>query len=186
MKLTPEERKRYAFPAQYVLALHRELRLDRFRSVSDILSHGGNTLAVMVKTIERDKIQVMIELMISNILEFLDLHKSMSPTNISETARMIMGAYYMITVEDLLYVFEQAKAGRYGKLNYAINGQVIIDWFNQHFSERCEAGFSKSYQEHQDTKHGNDARISQKLGDQNNRLRTLFKQDRNELKNNTH
>jgi len=50
---------------------------------------------------------------------------------------LIVIEFYNLTVADIHFVFEKAKKGGYGKFYDRFDGTMVMEWFRNHFDERC-------------------------------------------------
>lgn len=88
-----------------------------------------------------------IEGWIVNLREFVNLGKDMSDEQTQETAMMIVDEYYNLNIADINFIFKNAKIGKYGKFYDRLDGQIILSWFEDHFSKRCSEAANESIQE---------------------------------------
>lgn len=91
--------------------------------------------------------QAYIETWIINLSEFVNLGKGMSPSQVIETALMIMDEFYYMSLADINLVFRRAKSGYYGQLYDRLDGQIILGWFRAYAMERSQAAMELSIKE---------------------------------------
>jgi len=87
-----------------------------------------------------------------NIAEFLNVNRGLTENQIIETASLIVENFGSLTLADVYYVFTQAKLGRYKMMYERLDGQMILNWFDNHFNERIEASETFSMREHEENK----------------------------------
>lgn len=103
--------------------------------------------------------QAYIETWIVNICEFVNIGKNMTPSQIYETALMIMDLYPYYKLSDINLVFKNAKIGVYGQIYDRLDGQIILSWFAKYNKERCEEAETQSILEAESMK-DRDTRIN--------------------------
>ena len=148
-------------PALYVEMFNKELEMVKVTNIPAIFKENKPALAALSKKMGQDKILAMLEIFIIAINDFFDLNKTMNEYNIKETARLILSEYFSLTLTDIVYVFNQAKLGKYGSCKYSINGQQILEWFDRHFSERSEVAFKESLSQHMELTSQTSDRLSE-------------------------
>ena len=112
-----------------------------------ILNSGLPSLGSIVKRFGFDFTQAYIEGWIVNLRDFVNVGKKMTDQQTMETAMLILDEYKSITIADINFIFNSAKKGRYGQFYDRLDGQMILSWFDRHFSERCEAAANASIRE---------------------------------------
>lgn len=120
------------------------------RKINDypaILNSGLPTLGSIVKRFGFDFTQAYIEGWIVNLRDFVNVGKKMTDQQTMETAMLILDEYRSITIADINFIFNSAKKGKYGQFYDRLDGQMILSWFDKHFSERCEAAANASIRE---------------------------------------
>lgn len=99
------------------------------------------------KKFGEDFIQAYIEGWIVNIREFINVGKKMTDEQTQETAMLIVEEYYNLNLADINVIFKNAKLGKYGKYYDRLDGQIILSWFEEHFSNRCKTAADESIRE---------------------------------------
>ena len=112
------------------------------------LKGGFPALAKMRKEQGESRTRKMVEMWISDLNDFLNISRKMSPQQIRQTASMIIQEYYYYNLADINLVFTRAKKGRYGNLFESLDGMKIFSWFDQYDHERAEAAYSEALREH--------------------------------------
>jgi len=121
-------------------------------TLPEILKLRVPTIGILSKQHSTAKIIDIIHLKILDVLEFFNLKTSMNDKQITQTAELILKAYYWITVSDITLCFENAKLGQYGKLYAAIDGQVILLWFKVYVADRANEAEDLMEREHNERK----------------------------------
>lgn len=112
-----------------------------------ILNSGLPTLGSIIKRFGFVFTQAYIEGWIVNLRDFVNVGKKMTDLQTMETAMLILDEYKSITIADINFIFNSAKKGKYGQFYDRLDGQMILSWFDKHFSERCEAAANASIRE---------------------------------------
>lgn len=110
------------------------------------------TLTFMVKTHTEEKILALIRLKIDKALDFFNLKHTMNDSQIKRTAEYILEDYQWLTIPDVDMCFKNAEKGHYGKLYAAIDGQIILQWFQAYALNRSNVMEELSLREHLDKK----------------------------------
>lgn len=119
----------------------------RIENFPDILKSGMPSIATVKRKFGDDFIQAYIEGWVVNIREFINVGKKMTDEQTRETAILIVDEYYNMNLADINMIFKNAKLGKYGKYYDRLDGQIILSWFEQHFSERCRLAAEESIRE---------------------------------------
>ena len=123
-----------------------------------------------------DFAQAYIETWIVNICEFVNIGKNMSPSQIYETASMIMDIYPYYKISDINLVFRKAKVGEYGQVYDRLDGQVILSWFARYHKDRCAEAETLSIVEGSSMKE-RDTQIDEKVMKRINELELQYKRN---------
>lgn len=105
---------------------------------------GLPSLAKMGSEFGAEQVEDLIKLWIIDMTEFINIGKSMSPTQIENTAFLIVSEFYHLNMADINLVFRRAKTGYYGEIYDRLDGQVILGWFKKYNQERCLAAEEES------------------------------------------
>jgi hypothetical protein len=134
-------------PSLYYSLFSKEIDMEKVNTIPQIFEQKTPSMVVIAREIGNEKIIAMIELYIIALDQFLNFNKSMTQMSIHETAELIYRTYFQLTITDVLYVFKNARLGRYGEI-IGLNGGKILTWFDQHFDQRCLAAAAESEKEH--------------------------------------
>lgn len=85
---------------------------------------------------------------IYDTIAFFNLGKNMNETQVLETSLLIIEKYPFLGIQDIYFIFREAKTLKYGKLYDRLDGQIILEWFKMHWDERLSAAENLSEQEH--------------------------------------
>lgn len=120
----------------------------RIESFAEILKSELPSLALIKRRFGEDFIQAYIEGWIINLREFVNVGKKMTDEQTQETAMLIVQEYYNLNISDINFIFKNAKLGRYGKIYDRLDGQLILEWFDKHFAQRCTEAANISMNEY--------------------------------------
>lgn len=119
----------------------------KINDYSAVLSSGLPTIGSIKKIYGYDFTQAYIEGWIVNLRDFINVGKKMNDNQCYETAYLILETYPFLSIADINLIFKKAKLGKYGSMYDRLDGQMILSWFELHFSERCEAASNLSMRE---------------------------------------
>lgn len=105
------------------------------------------TLAKIKRFAGENTTQAYIELWITNLLNFINIGKTMSNDQIFETAMMILAEYPYLNLADINLVFKMAKMGKMGQFYDRLDGQVILSWFEKYSGQRMAVSAERSVNE---------------------------------------
>jgi len=105
------------------------------------------SLVTMKKDLGEEKTLAYVELLIVNTNEFFNIKDKMRPSQIKETAQMILEEYYFFSLLEVIYVFKEAKKGRYGEIYNSLDGSKIMKWFASYADDRLQEAERQSEQE---------------------------------------
>lgn len=111
------------------------------------LESNAPTIAEIKYSFGYDYVQAYIEMWIVNLRLFFNVGKSMTDEQTYMTAELIVDTFYNLNVADINLVFKNAKLGKYGKIYDRLDGNIILEWFQRYFDDRCEAAVEKSIRE---------------------------------------
>lgn len=80
----------------------------------------------------------LIKLHILELSDYLNLTRGMSGSQIDTTAEMIMDEFPLIKIADMVFIFKQAKMGKFGAIYEGLDGAKILSWFRQVWCERLD------------------------------------------------
>lgn len=83
-------------------------------------------------------IRAIISLLISDVVHFFNVGKTMNDIQVAMTCDLIIDAYPYLKLEDLKLCFKNAMLLKYGKLYDRIDGAIIIGWLMGYTQERDE------------------------------------------------
>lgn len=78
---------------------------------------------------------------------FINVGKAMTDEQTFETAMLVVQEFPNLNIADINLIFKNAKMGRYGKQYDRLDGQLILQWFELYFDERCEEAAENSIRE---------------------------------------
>lgn len=107
------------------------------------------------KAFGQDCIQAYIESWIVNLRLFFNVGRAMTDDQTFETAMLIVDTFPQLNIADINLIFKNAKLGRWGKIYDRLDGNIILEWFERYFDDRCEAAAERSVREADQYKGGN-------------------------------
>lgn len=110
---------------------------------SEAFKSGMPTLASMYREFGEKKVLAYIKLWITDLVEFLNVGKTMTGGQINQTAQMIYDEYHYLNIADINLIFKRGKMGYYGQ-PFKLDGQVILNWFREYNNERCLAAVDEN------------------------------------------
>ena len=111
------------------------------------LESKAPTIAEIRSSFGHDYIQAYVEMWIVNLRMFFNVGKAMTDEQTYMTAELIVDSFYNLNIADINLVFKNAKLGKYGKIYDRLDGNIILEWFQRYFDERCEAAAERSIRE---------------------------------------
>lgn len=110
------------------------------RRVEDIVALPvKNTIGLVKREFGQTHLRALLTLIINDLLDFLNVGKTMGGQQIAQTIMMIEQEYYYLTLEDFKICFDTGKRGDYGQLYDRIDGQIILDWLARYAEDRSMA-----------------------------------------------
>jgi len=179
----PSEFDETKLPTLYYDLFAKEVDIAKVNTVAKIFQNSTPALKVFAKSIGPEKVVAMLELHIIALDQYLDFNKSMTHASVHQTAEMIYNTYFQLTITDIIFVFNQARLGKYGEI-IGLNGTKILCWFDQHFDERCITAASESEKEHHNATYDTFDRSGrdQKLSDVKSQIRQANREYSNHKK----
>ncbi|WP_158993428.1 hypothetical protein [Mucilaginibacter sp. L196] len=80
--------------------------------------------------------RALVNIMISDVTQFVNVGKTMSDAQVIETVGLIMKHYSHLKPEDFKLCFDGIKTGKYGQLYDRFDGQIILHCLNVYDQER--------------------------------------------------
>jgi hypothetical protein len=95
-----------------------------------------------------------LNVIISEVILFMNVGKTMTPPQIESTINMILSDVMAksLTFEDYKVCFENAKKGHYGKSYDRLDGQIIFEWITAYFNEKTAIIEESNHLLHQNSK----------------------------------
>ena len=96
------------------------------------------TLVSIKQAIGEEKLTAIVEVLIIDLVDFFNFKEKMSRQQIEETASLIVENFKNLHLNEIAFIFNEAKKGSYGEMYNLLNGQKIYKWFSDFFDKRCE------------------------------------------------
>jgi hypothetical protein len=118
-------------------------------SFADLHRCPTASLATLKKYQGDPKTLVVVGYLIGEVVEFFNVGKSMSDSQIGSTARLILGNHWHLTVGELKLCFNWGMAGKFGRLYDRLDGGVLLEWIERYTEIRDEYAAEQAYNRHQ-------------------------------------
>jgi hypothetical protein len=112
--------------------------LPKVKTVNDVLQDTSPSIARMIKTEGEQDVTDALFILITELVNFYNIGKTMSEAQISQTVELIKDCYTLFKISDFTLCFKRAKMGRYGKVYDRMDGQIILEWLDMYDKERDE------------------------------------------------
>lgn len=74
----------------------------------------------------------LISLLLMRVMELLNVTNTLSAAQLADLAVRIGKKYYYLRLEELVYVFQQAQNGAYGKDYNRLDSTIIMEWIDRY------------------------------------------------------
>lgn len=95
-----------------------------------------------------------INVLIGQLVEFLNIGKNMTVPQIQQTAELIISEKPYLSIEDLKICFKKIKSGEYGELYDVLDGHKLFTFLTRYEKERDQEAEHQSFMRHSKLKHG--------------------------------
>jgi hypothetical protein len=112
-----------------------------FRDVNSLqkaVEADSNSIAVYRKQSSPEFIEGMIEVYLHDLNSSLNVHEKLNGDQVEEIAQEIATLYFHLSLVEIHLVIKNAKRGKYGTINYALNMPSVLLWFDKYAEERCQ------------------------------------------------
>lgn len=123
------------------------------RTVKEALAVKTPSFAKLRKELGEKKAAAYIKLWLIDLNASLNLTKALTEYQIEETARLVLGEFWGLTIADVNIVFKNAKLGVYGNLYGALSMDKIFNWFRSYLEERLEVAAEIAQEKHDSFKY---------------------------------
>jgi len=118
------------------------------KTITDVFKVKKPTLKQLEILTSQGHVIAYLNKWIIDTLGFFNIGKSMDEHQVMETSFLIWQTYPAMGIQEIYFVFNQAKKGKYGKIYDRIDGSIIFEWFNSFWEERLNAAEGLSHQDH--------------------------------------
>lgn len=94
---------------------------------------GGTQMSTLKRQGE-DSLLLCVCTLIANLCEALNLTKPMGTVQAYDAACTLVSRFYFLKLEELIYIFREGKAGKYGQLYNRLDVQVLCEWCEKYWS----------------------------------------------------
>jgi hypothetical protein len=115
----------------------RQIELTEFQatlSLSQALHPASEPLSSLARQDKKSLLKAL-SLLISQLCAELNVGKSMNTLQIYQAAILLSASFWYLRLEEFIYVFRQAKLGKYGKTYDRLDIQVISLWLSSYDKE---------------------------------------------------
>ncbi len=117
------------------------------KTIEDVFAVPTASLATLKKYRGEDKMLAVVIAMLVRCSEMLNVGKAMSDYQIQETAKLIFGEYYYLTLGDFRVCFNNGITGKYGQFYDRLDSSIIFHWLATYSDERVAFSEKKSQNE---------------------------------------
>lgn len=122
--------------------------------VNNALNHKIKTIRQEVNEIGITNVHSAINVLIGQLVEFLNIGKNMTIPQINQTAELIISEKPYLSIEDLKICFKKIKSGEYGELYDVLDGHKLFTFLTRYEKERDQEAEHQSFLRHSKLKHG--------------------------------
>lgn len=119
----------------------------RPKSLDDVFNAPELSVSDIQREIGVMGIRAVLSILISDVVLFFNVGKTMDDNQTAITCDLIIEAYPYFKIEDFKLCFKNAMMLKYGKLYDRIDGAVIIGWLKEYDRERIESAMVVSNNE---------------------------------------
>ena len=118
-----------------------------------------NSISVYRKQSSSEFIEGMIELYLHDLNASINVHEKLNENQIEEIAQEIATFYFHMSLVEIHFVIKEAKRGKYGRINYALNMPEVLSWFDKYAEQRCEYFMQRKTSEEIENKQNAESQI---------------------------
>lgn len=96
-----------------------------------------------------ERTAAILVLLISELVRFFNVGKTMNDQQCAETVRLVLAEYYYLNLADFRLCFDRIKSGYYGRAYDRIDGQIILLALAEYVRGRSEVAATLSLQQHE-------------------------------------
>jgi len=126
--------------------------MSEINTMSKAIKAKTPSIGLMRRTFGNAGAEALIKLWVLNLIESLGVKRSMSESQIDETAFTIVQDFPHVTIADVNLIFKGMKTGAYGEFYENINMAKVVGIFRKYFEERLETAAQMSLDEHSQLK----------------------------------
>lgn len=109
------------------------------KNFKELILSDTASIGTVIRSVENGPniIRALLNILLTDLVLFFNVGKSMDKKQIFETRRLIMEEYHHLKPEDFKYCFDRAKKGHFGQIYDRIDGNLILSWIAKHDIERA-------------------------------------------------
>lgn len=131
-----------------------KIELSKINSIELAMKSDNNSIAFYRREIGVQLILASIEAQLFLLKKSVNVHQNLNEFQIEEIAREINQKYYFLNLNEIAFIFNQAKRGVYGVIQYALDMPLIFSWFDKYVDERIKISIEQQKNEHDKIKNG--------------------------------
>lgn len=116
------------------------MHLSPSLTIREAIASNTPAIGLLSKIVQNgnDVVIAIIVEAITDLNKFFNFSDTgyMTTAQISETSKMIFKDYNSLKIEDIRVCFNNGKKGHYGQLYNRLDGQIIMMWFQQYWTDR--------------------------------------------------
>lgn len=129
-------------------------KVDAISTTKELIRQKDTALAVRRKEFDQETVTDILELHLFDLIESINVHKTLSGPQIQDLAQEIVNTYYFLSVLEIAHIFRRAKRGDFGPFKFSLNQADVIEWFKSYQNERTAEFDKQNYNIHKEVKTG--------------------------------
>jgi hypothetical protein len=129
-------------------------KVHELANVKDLIKSDTNALSVHRKDHGPEYVNDELMIYIGAFQMGININHKLSAFQIKELINVINKRFYFLSMTEIVFIFERAKAGVYQIPKFAINIHDIVAWFEIYTDERVKEFETARYENHKKLKSG--------------------------------
>jgi hypothetical protein len=117
------------------------------KTALEAIQSPGFSIVNLKKEAGEDVLDGALELLVADLIESFNIGKTMNGMQAKFTAQAIKDDYYYLKLEEIKFVFSQAKKGKYGVMYDRIDCAVICEWLEKYVTDREDILIQKNVEQ---------------------------------------
>jgi len=106
--------------------------------ISDARSSAASSLALIRREAGEEVVIKVLSTLILEASLFFNVAQSITPSQVTQSAHLILKRYYYLNLADIKLCIEMGKSGDFGKIYDRFDGGVVMNWFSEYTFLRSE------------------------------------------------